>query len=863
VEKNTRVSRTYHNITAKYNVLYNGEESYHKGISKIESGYNDNYSEILPIFLYERREAVSLASSEMDRTIKKCIKVISLHSITTKPKVKNSKNLSAKQREFFNKKEYNLFVDDAYLLMGKAHFYKQEYEQASEIFHLIVNDFKNQPVALEAQLWLARLWIETGQSKEASDILTLLINNDKFPERLYSDLYTTYADYFLKQKNYIEAVNCLEKALSAEKHKKPLTRYAYLLAQLYEKTGDLKRASDDYALVIKMNPIYEMAFNARINRALAYEQGFGKAKDIENELNKMLHDDKNIEFQDQIYYALGNLAAKEGNNAQALDNYTKSIKANAGNEQQKARSYLTIAEYYYSIPDYPNAQAYYDSALSHLQPDYPGYEMLYSKSKSLTGLVKEINIIKLADSLMLLSRLPKDALYARVDAIIENERNLEETERQKQQEEQLDQQFGMEITTQNRYKEQSNVASTRWYFYNDAIKSMGYREFKLKWGDRRLEDHWQRSTKVAVVFSPGVPEDTEPEISDKSILHQNLSKLSREYYLASIPSTDSAYLALDKSIELGYFNMGNIYKNELKNPEKATEAYKELVKRYPASTYLLASYYNLYAIAKDQDNRAMIDFYKNTIVGQFPESMYTKVLTNPDYAKELETEEQIVQNYYKQTFEFYKNEDYPEVISRTEFAVKNYPESNLIPQFTYLNVLAGGKSGDRKAFRDNLTMIISKYPGSEIAADAQNLVDYIDNEHPELKKAEEIKLSQVYYQYSSDSPHIFAFILDKSQNANQLVFNIINYNLDHFDNLNLRVEILNLNNAHSLVLVKFFTNRQIASDYLKSINASDGIYKDLSGVVLTPIIISENNLENLQDDKSVDRYLIFYHENYK
>ena len=35
-----------------------------------------------------------------------------------------------------------------------------------------------------------------------------------------------------------------------------------------------------------MNPVYDMAFNARINRALAYEQGFGNAEDIESELDQ-------------------------------------------------------------------------------------------------------------------------------------------------------------------------------------------------------------------------------------------------------------------------------------------------------------------------------------------------------------------------------------------------------------------------------------------------------------------------------------------------------------------------------------------------------------------------------------------------
>ena len=59
----------------------------------------------------------------------------------------------------------------------------------------------------------------------------------------------------------------------------------------------------------------------------------------------MLHDDKNIDYQDQIYYALGNLAIKEGNEEKALEYYTKSVEANKGNEQQKIRSYLTLANH--------------------------------------------------------------------------------------------------------------------------------------------------------------------------------------------------------------------------------------------------------------------------------------------------------------------------------------------------------------------------------------------------------------------------------------------------------------------------------------------------------------------------------------
>ena len=72
VQKNTGISRAYHNLTAKYNVLFNGSESFNKGLTQIETGFKDNYSEILPIFPFMEKEAANLASADMDRTIKKC-----------------------------------------------------------------------------------------------------------------------------------------------------------------------------------------------------------------------------------------------------------------------------------------------------------------------------------------------------------------------------------------------------------------------------------------------------------------------------------------------------------------------------------------------------------------------------------------------------------------------------------------------------------------------------------------------------------------------------------------------------------------------------------------------------------------------
>ena len=59
---------------------------------------------------------------------------------------------------------------------------------------------------------------------------------------------------------------------------------------------------------------YEMTFQAKINRALSFSGRDSKA--IKSQLLKMLKDDKNIEYFDQIYYALAEISFK--NNAEEL-----------------------------------------------------------------------------------------------------------------------------------------------------------------------------------------------------------------------------------------------------------------------------------------------------------------------------------------------------------------------------------------------------------------------------------------------------------------------------------------------------------------------------------------------------------------
>jgi tetratricopeptide (TPR) repeat protein len=863
-QKNTFVTRTYHNITAKYNILFNGDVSFNKGLNKIEDSFEDDYSEVLPIFTYGDEGLAKAVAPEMERTIKKGSKLVTLHSITVKPKLKSNTAISPKKRAFYNKKEFNKWVDNNYLLMGKAHFYKHDFNLALETFMFILNEFKNEEITYDAKIWLARLYNETGEYKSSEEILTSLENDENLPKRLKVDFEATLADFYLKQEDISNAILHLEKAKDNVRKKRLKIRYTFILAQLYEKQGMQKKASGLYSKVIKMNPPYEMTFNAKIDRALAYEKGFGSIKEIEGQLARMLKDDKNSEYLDQIYYALGNIAYKEGNISKAIKQYKKSVQYNVNNINQKTRSYLTLADLYYEMPEYVNAQAYYDSAVTLLDTDYPDYDIIYAKSKSLNSLVEEINTVNLQDSVQILARLPENELLAYIDNLIEQVREKEKEEILRKQEQALNRQFGYDMESGRNTMQQGFSEGVQWYFYNETARSLGYKEFKLKWGNRKLEDNWRRANKNVISFGESISTEDSEFISDEeSKSSKILSNKSREYYLKNIPLTDSMLEVSHRLIETALYSMGLIYKNELKDYGNAIESFKELITRYPKSEYLLMSYYYLYDIYIKEDNKAMVESYKNRIISQFPNSTYARILKDPDYLKEIEAGQNRIHNYYIETYNNYQNEKYNKVIQQADYAIEEYPDSKLIPQFAYLRTLSVGRTSDIKTFKEELYNIISTYPTTEVAEDAKNIIAYLDKEHPDIKEEEEKEIAIALYEYSENMEHFFALVLNKGTDANQLMFNIINFNLDNFDDLNLKVESSELNSNQDIITVISFKNKAEAMNYYNKTSSDDSFFKDVNKEGVSKMVISKSNLDILKTDKSASRYLKFFNEYYE
>ncbi len=847
-------------------------------MEKYDKAFKDDYSRILPVFTYGSENLAGSIQPQMDRTIEKCSKVISLHSITVKPDAKKSV-MSEKEKAFYQQSEYNRYVDDSYLLMGKAQFYSNKYLEAERTFRFVMNEYNYEETSHLARIWLARTYIERNDYSEAEENLTRVAEESEFSEDFNDELYNTWAHFYLTQRNLEQAETNLKKALDYTREKDRKLRYTFILAQLNEEVEDVAEAREYYEKVVKMNPPYEMAFNAKVRKATMYK-GQSSAEMIK-ELEKMLRDDKNIEYQDQIYYALAEIEMQKGNKNKALEYYSKSVQANTKNKNQKGLSYLAMADIYFERNDYEPAQAYYDSSVNALEQNYPGYTKLYMKTQYLTRLVDNIKEVELQDSLQWIASMTERERNQFIQNIIKDVAEAERLEREKARQEASS---GVFAPSGRRFNANTGEDG-KWYFYSPTAKSYGEPEFKRRWGERTLEDNWRRKNKkMATSLLSGTQESSDEDSAGEE--SSGLTNKDPEFYLQNVPLTDSMMQVSHEKIQKGLFGQSQVYYNDLSDTPKAIEALKDLIERYPAGDYKVPAYYFLYQIYRDDGDFQQADVYKGLIVNNYPESKYARVLTDPNYLKSIQQQEEEQLSYYNELLDAYNQGDYQTVLDMTATGMQKYEDTEIIPKLNYLQALATGGYYGTTQMRTALKEVIKKFPEDEVANAAKKQLEYLDeNELQQLtagageqmqkkpqrddrddgrgKPAEKRTESAVSYNFEPDAEHYFVLVVSKGADMNQLRFNVINFNLDYYLQKDYSTDLKTLNKYLETIVVKKFSNKEEGLKYYNTFKArEERVMGEFMNQSHQFFIISLDNYIALFNAKSLSSYMLFYEQNY-
>ena len=228
----------------------------------------------------------------MERVVEKTEFVIDKHEM----------KVSKRDKRSIKKPEMNRWIDDNWLLMGQAYFYERNYLKAEEIFLYVKRKYEKDETRALANLWLVRTYIALGEKSEVKEYMEQLSSMRTFPEEYRAEYNLVLADFAVQQNKFKDAALYLENAILFTDKKKDKARPTFILAQVYQKLGKSNESIEAYKRVLKLKPSYEMSFYSQINQAIAFKRRNGNSQVIKDKLNKMLRDEKNLEYFDQIYY---------------------------------------------------------------------------------------------------------------------------------------------------------------------------------------------------------------------------------------------------------------------------------------------------------------------------------------------------------------------------------------------------------------------------------------------------------------------------------------------------------------------------------------------------------------------------------
>lgn len=888
--KNTAATRRYQAFITKYNIYYNGDVHYKETLKDMEDKYEDDYSQLVLMHPVEAKSNPDAPqpNGNFDRSIQKGQKAIQLRSIRKRPARKGKS--TPEQKAWLKRDEYNPFLHNAWMMMGRGQYFNGDFLGAASTFFYVAKHFTWLPATVtEAELWQARSYVSLDWLFEAEIILGR-IKEEQLTSSTLRELYNfVKADFLIHSDDFAGAVPYLKEAVRmADGSQK--TRLRFLLGQVYARLGDKKAAYEAFKQAGSASSApYRTKFNARIKQSEVYS-----GSDIEPEvkaLRRMTRYDRNKEYLDQVYYAIGNLYLSRGDTAHAIENYVLAAEKSTRNGIEKAISQITLGKLYFERHEYEKAQPCYAEAVPLLPKDYPDYKLLVKRSDVLDELAVYAQNVNLQDSLLRLSAMTPEQRMEVINKIIEElkKKEKEEAEAAAREEYLADQAAqGNQLQDNNTNSFQIN-SDNSWYFYNTATKNAGKTEFQRRWGARKLEDNWRRRNKSEfntddwnAAANADDEEGGEETAETKSGEEQENKEPDHaadphypEYYLAQIPETPEQKNTAHEIIQEGLYNMGIILKDKLEDYPAARVEFDRLMKDYPDNIYRLDVYYNLYLMYARQDELASAEHYRNLIVAEFPDSPYGQAMRDPGYLDNLRRMDEVQQTLYDSTYQAYLDNRNAEVHAAYGQMKEQYPLSKIMPKFMFLHALAYVTEKKPDEFNAVLRELLERYPDTDItpiasawlkgmgqgrelqAGSSGNLRGMIWNMRLG-NDSTAVAEGEAAFELKPDDKQLLVMTFATDEvSSNELLYELARHNFKSFVVKDFDLEPINYGRLGMIVIRDFDSMAEV--DHYRKVMTNSGDFKLPRGV--RPVVISEPNFQILiSEGRSFDDYFRFLQE---
>jgi len=705
-KKDAFLNRNYNALTTQYNILYNGGVAFDQGLNEINLNYEDDFFELLPIeplsfenikfripilstgakepgigFDVKKTEEPEEALTPFDIAEQKAVKAIQKHSM----------NINGKER---NKK-----IDDAYLLLGKSRYYTERFIPAIDAYNYIIANYPNASLINETKIWRAKAHIRIENEELAIETLEILLRKPDLPDFIREDANTALAMAYAKLDSVNTVRNYLWEATKTSKNKTQRARNLFVLGQLYS----LDKIKDTASMVFKKlinfkQAPYKFRIHAEIELAKNAVSDSSSLAILER-YKKLIKNRDNRPYLDAIYYQVAVLEQERDSLNEAVLNYNKSLRAKNGGAKQKTYSYEQLAKIYFKDLDYVTSGAYYDSILQVANnKNTLRIKRFERRAKNLSSLVKYEKNLQKNDSILTLAALPKEQLEQYFQEYIDKiKKEDEELAQKKLNQISFGSSFGGGL--------QSTKAKGKWYFYNTQSLGFGKSEFKRVWGSRPLEDNWRISDKSIIVNASNEDKDLVTNIKNP--------RYEISTYLETVPSSAKELDSLTFDRNTALFELGLIYKEQFKNPPKATRNLERLLVSNPDKELILPANYHLYQLYLLTGNTKAAQ-YKDFILNSYPDSPFSKIILNPEIELSKEKEVDEDSEVYEIAYKLYKDDFFEDAICFIDMTIPTLIKGSiLVSKFELLKAYAIGKYQNKDSYIAALEKVAVGYPQTE------------------------------------------------------------------------------------------------------------------------------------------------------
>ncbi|MEY2739634.1 MAG: hypothetical protein RL259_1543, partial [Bacteroidota bacterium] len=735
VKKDKFINRNFHAVTTEYNILYNGNIALEKGLTELQTTYQDNFWDILPIERVSGNEETTTKekakNQSFERAEEKAVKAIQNHSM----------NLGGVEK--------NPQMDEAYLLLAKARYYDNRIIPSLEALNYILYKYPLSDKIYHAKVWREKVNIRLDNDQIAIKNLKKLLEDNRIEGQDFSDAHAMLTQAYLNIQAKDSAIVTLKKAIATTKIKEERARYGFILGQLYESLHHKDSAFAAFESVIQMkrNAPRRYVIQAKIKQAQQFDYKKGDTLVFVTAFQKLLEDRENRPYLDVLYHQMGLFYDQLDQTVSARKYYNKSLKKGSNDNYLVASNYRNMAEIYFRSSKYSLAGKYYDSTLVKLKERTREHRKIKKKRLNLDDVIKYETIAQQNDSILSIVALNEVGQQRFYENYIEK---LKKSDDQKaklaaakaEKEANLlanNNAGGGNVLKQDKDKllgggknpsapetnpgifDMGDDTKSGFYFYNTTTVAYGKKEFKNKWGKRSLKDNWRWSmdTNTDVVAADEENEkEVEKEKKSDAVAKKEVPQYTVDFYLKQLPTETKFIDSLATARNFAYYQLGIIYKEKFKENELAASRLEQLLKNNPEERLVLPAKYNLYKIYQIIAP-AKAEQMKAQILSEYPTSRYAEIIRNPSTVVTDESNPELAYNVLYKRFE---KGELRELFSEIDDFIQRFTGEEAVAKFELLKAKLVARLEGIEAYKKALNYVALTYPNVEEGKQAEQLL---------------------------------------------------------------------------------------------------------------------------------------------